>query len=228
MVTTERDLSGALRELVDLRWSCRAFRPEQVPRETVEAMLRTAQQAPSWCNTQPWRVIVTAGEATERFRVALSAHAGATRPSPDVEFPAGYEGVAAERRRDTARLLYEAVGVEWGDRAASAVQTHRNFELFDAPHVAVITTESSQRTYGAVDCGVYLGHLLLAASSLGLATVAQAAIAGYSPFVRDHFEIPEGQHVLAGVSFGFPDLEHPANGFRTKRAGLQETVRWED
>jgi nitroreductase len=34
--------------------------------------------------------------------------------------------------------------------------------------------------------------------------------------------------VLVGISFGYPDLEHPANGYRTARAPLSEVVTWAD
>lgn len=32
--------------------------------------------------------------------------------------------------------------------------------------------------------------------------------------------------ILAGISFGYADSEHPANGYRTARAPLSEVVTW--
>ena len=220
----------ALEELLAARWSCRAFRPDPVPRRTVERMLDMAQRSPSWCNTQPWQVIVTSGRATARFREGLRAHAvdPATVAEPDLPFPPSYEGVHQQRRREVGWMLYDAVGVPRGDRAASARQALRNFELFDAPHVAIVTTDARLGVYGAVDSGLYIGSLLLAAQSLGIATIAQAALATYSPFVRSHFGIPDDRLVLAGVSFGYADLDHPANAFRAPRAGLAEIATWVD
>jgi len=77
-----------------------------------------------------------------------------------------------------------------------------------------------------VDCGAYVSNFMLAAQSLGVATIAQAALAGYSPFIRAHFGIPEDQRIVCGISFGYADLEHPANGFRTTRAPIGDVVRW--
>jgi nitroreductase len=102
----------------------------------------------------------------------------------------------------------------------------RNFELFDAPHVAIITTEDDLGVYGAVDCGLYISTFLLAAHSLGLATAPQAALASYSSFIHDHFDIPEHRRVVAGISFGRPDLDHPTNSFRTTREHLDRAVTW--
>ncbi|MET9249627.1 nitroreductase family protein [Nonomuraea sp. NPDC003709] len=102
----------------------------------------------------------------------------------------------------------------------------KNFELFGAPHVAVIAVDTSQGTYGVLDTGVYVGNFLLAAESLGLGAIPQAALATYSLFVRDFFAIPEDRSVLLGISFGKPDRDHPANSYRTRRASLTEAVRW--
>ena len=80
--------------------------------------------------------------------------------------------------------------------------------------------------YGAVDCGAYVGNFMLTARSLGVATIAQAALAEYSGFIREHFGIGQDRQVVCGISFGFADLGHPANGFRTSRAAVDDVVRW--
>ena len=222
------DRSLMLEQLLSERWSCRAFEDREVPRAVIERLLTLAQRSASWCNTQPWQVIVTAGGGTERFRSALTAHVreGGQDVDPDFGQPGEYHGVYRQRRRTTGWQLYGAVGVQRGDRAASAEQSFQNFRLFGAPHVAIITTDASQGAYGAVDAGAYLGTFLLAACSLGIATIAQAALAMYSPFIREYFSIPGDRKVLAGISFGYPDLDHPANNYRTARASLAEVVTW--
>jgi nitroreductase len=111
---------------------------------------------------------------------------------------------------------------------ASAVQALKNFRLFDAPHMLLITSERDLGTYGAVDCGVYLSTLLLAAQSLGIACIPQAALASYAPFMRRHFDIPENRMIVAGVSFGYADAADPSNAFRSRRAAVEEVVTWVD
>ena len=64
----------ALARTLDARWTCRQFLPDQVPQPTIERLLAVAQRTPSWCNTQPWQVVVTGGTATDRFRKALLEH----------------------------------------------------------------------------------------------------------------------------------------------------------
>lgn len=214
----------ALSRILDERYTCRQFRTDPVPRERIETLLRMAQRTPSWCNTQPWHAVVTESAATDRFRKELLDHIRTAAPAPDLAFPGSYDGVYRDRRRECGKQLYASVGIEKGDNAGSMRQMMRNFELFDAPHIAVITTEAELGIYGAVDCGLYINTFLLAAQSLGLGAAPQAALASYSPFLRNHFGIPEHRQVVAGISFGYPDAEHPVNSFRTHRADLDQAV----
>lgn len=221
------DRYTALQSLLDERYTCRAFRPDAVDRDTIESILRLAQRTPSWCNTQPWQLVVTADPAaTDRFRKALLDHIEGTPAQTDIPFPAAYHGVYRDRRRECGGALYQAVGVQRGDHAGSLRQMLRNFELFDAPHVAVLTTEADLGAYGAVDCGLYLTSFLLGAQSLGVATAPQAALATYSPFLHEYFGIPAQRQVVAGISFGYPDAGHASNSFRTTRAELDQVVTW--
>lgn len=213
-------------QLLAQRYSCRGFLPHPVPHETIERLLALAQLSASWCNAQPWQVIVTEGAGTERFRQALYAHAEGDHHggAGDFAFPARYEGVYQRRRRETAWQLFQAVGVEFGDRVASRRQSLQNFRLFGAPHVMIITTERDLGVYGAVDCGIYVGSILTVAQSLGLATIAQAALAGQSAFVKRFFGLPEHRRVVCAISFGYEDPQHAANQFRTTRAPQDEVA----
>ncbi|MCU1641074.1 MAG: nitroreductase [Nocardia sp.] len=222
----QTDRYAALQSLLDDRYTCRAFSPEPVPRATIEQVLTLAQRTPSWCNTQPWQLAITEGDSTDRFRKALLAHINGTPAQSDLPFPAAYNGIFRDRRRECGAALYTAVGVARGDHEGTMRQMVRNFELFDAPHVAILTTEADLGVYGAVDCGLYLTSFLLAAQSLGVATAPQAALASYSPFLHDHFAIPEHRQVIAGISFGYPDPDHAVNGFRTTRTDLDNVVTW--
>lgn len=217
-----------LEALLNERYSCRGYLPAPVPQETQERILALAQRTASWCNSQPWQLHITRGEATAKFRQALLNQVGKQASEPDFPFPARYTGMYQDRRRECGFQLYESVGVARGDRAASQVQALRNFEFFDAPHVAIVTTPDDLGVYGAVDCGAYVSNFMLAARSLGVAAIAQAALANYSGFIRDYFGMAPDRRVVCGISFGYADTDHPANQFRTRRAALPEVANWVD
>lgn len=226
--------ADVLADILLQRFSCRGYHPDPVPHATIAAMLELAQNAASWCNSQPWHVHVTEGAATERLRDAMFGRASADMAAgqmgcePDLPFPDNYTGVYKERQREVGWQLYEAVGVTYGDRVGSAKQMLENFRLFGAPHALVITTEKSIGTYGVLDCGSFVGTLLLAAQSLGVGMIPQAAFANYSPLLREFFDISDDRSIVCGASFGWPDLDHPANSFRSRRAELTDAVTWLD
>jgi nitroreductase len=217
-----------LESLLRARYSCRGFLPRPVERAVIERVLEIAQRTPSWCNSQPWQVHLTSGAATERFRAALLAAASSGPPTPDYPFPREYRGVYLERRRECGFQLYDSVGIRRGDREASARQGLENFRLFGAPHALIVTTDEALGVYGVLDCGAWVNNFMLAARSLGVASIAQAALASRPALVREFFGIGEDRRVVCGISFGYEDPQHPANQFRTRRASKEEVATWLD
>ena len=180
------ELETALRS----RFSARKFRPDPIPDDTLERILDLAQQTPSWCNCQPWQLVITGGPATDRFREAIYAHAkSGARPNPDFPYPSAYEGVYRDRRKVCGVQLYQALGIGKDDRAAAAEQALENFRLFGAPHVAILTTDEKLGVYGMLDCGLYAQSFMLAARDSGVDTIAQAALASYPDLIRAHFSL---------------------------------------
>lgn len=226
MATTITPAFETFSGLLHTRYSCRAFQPEALPRATIERILATAQRTASWCNAQPWQLYIASGATLERLRAALQTHITAAAPTPDLPWPREYRGVYQERRRECGWGLYAALGIAKGDREASARQAAENFTMFGAPHVAIVTSDEALGTYGAVDCGAYVGNFLLAAHSLGVGAIAQAALASHAGVLHDVLGIGAERSIVCGISFGLADPEHPANQFRTTRADPAGAVAW--
>jgi len=212
--------------LLQERHSCRGFLPTPVARPVIERILSMAQRAASWCNAQPWEVHVLSAAATESARSGLLEIVGRTAASPDWAFPSQYLGASKQRRRECGLQLYEAVGVTRADPEGAERQRLENFRFFNAPHVTIITADRALGTYAGVDCGAFISTFMLAARSLGVATIAQAALASYADFWRDRLGLRDDRVVVCGISLGYEDSAHPANGFRTTRAAIDEVAFW--
>jgi nitroreductase len=214
-----------LERLAFRRHSTRAFLPEPVPDELLDRMFRTAQRTPSWCGTQPWEVLLLSGEANRRFGVALTAYAEGDPPEMfHFDPPEEYTGIYRDRRRATGFALYDSVGVEKSDLEGRRRLLLNNFSAFGAPHIAIITSDSTLGTYGAIDCGAYVNSLTLVAESLGIATVVQASTVMYASFIHDYLGLPENRKLVCGIGFGWEDRENPINGFRTEREDVSNVV----
>lgn len=214
-----------LNEILEQRWSCRAFDAEPVEQSVLAEVFTLAQRTPSWCNTQPWQVHLLSGDAREALSKALvesvlSGSGGSDYPLPD------YVGIADDRRKVAGFGLYAALDIARDDKLARGAQMLKNFEFFGAPHVAVISAPTPLGTYAAIDCGLFVQSFLLAAQSRGVATVAQAALAQKSDFLRGWLGLAEDRSIVCGISFGYADPDHPANSFRADRADLDELARF--
>jgi nitroreductase len=67
---------------------------------------------------------------------------------------------------------------------------------------------------------------MLAAQNLGVASIAQAALASYPDFIRGHFGLPRTRKFICGISLGYADSAHPVNAYRTARASEAESTTW--
>jgi nitroreductase len=221
--------SRNLELLLRRRHSCRAFLVQPVAREVITGILDIAQLTASWCNAQPWQLHIASGSSLARFSEALLSASADEQPArPDMPFPGEYPGVYLERRRDCGWRLYDSVGVAKGDRAAAAKQGRENFRMFGAPHVAIVSTPAAMGVYGAIDCGAYVSNFMLAAESVGVASIAQAALASFPDLARRYLAMPPDRAIVCGISFGYEDASPPANAFRVGRASTSDTVVWVD
>lgn len=214
-----------LSQLLRDRKSVRAFAPEPLDRAELEALFADAQRAPSWCNIQPWRVQVTGGSLTREISAALLAAAKSGAPGPEVPFPPEYPEPYQARRRACGGALYGAMGIERGDRAGRVAAWLRNYELFDAPHLAVVSRDRTLGEYATLDVGVWLGFLFAAAAARGLAMCAMASVAAYPAALRSHLDIPEREQILFGVALGRA-VDAAANRCRTEREDARDWVRF--
>ncbi len=218
----------SLEDAVSARRSIRAFKSTPVPRDLIEHILTVARMAPSNCNAQPWVVHVVSGQTLETLRDRLVAAARSGTVTPDVPLTSTYKGVYRERRIGAAKALFEATGVGRDDMEARTRSFLRNFEMFDAPHALFLFMPGYQGLREAADVGMYAQTLMLALAAHGLGSCAQGALSHQMGVVRELLEIDDELICLFGISFGYPDHDHPSDAARTDRAALAENVRFYD
>ncbi|MDN3638870.1 nitroreductase [Simiduia curdlanivorans] len=206
------------------RHSVRAFTPELVEHGLIKAIFTAAQQAPSNCNSQPWRVWLVRGEACERLRQQLvtAVSQGEIYPQ-DFTSVENFSGLYRERQIDCARALYDAMGIERTDKPARLDAMLRNYAFFDAPQVLFIGMNKAFGYNNALDVGIYVQSLVLAMHAAGLGACVQGALAHHAPLVRQFVNMPDDVGLLTGISFGYP-APTPANSARTTRANFDEVV----
>ena len=225
------------------RRSIRDFRDEPVPAPLLDEILSDALSAPSWSNTQPFRIGVASGEVRDSISAALCsnydramrlrrgsllsrARLAASRlrmPPGDYRVPLEYPPELQERRRATGHGLYEVLGIERSDRAGRDLQMRRNFEFFGAPTALFVFTHEGLGEYSVLDAGAMLQTLMLAAHVRGLGTCAQGALALWSGPVREAFVVPEHYRLLCGVAIGYAS-DAPVNAYAPRRRQVDDVL----
>lgn len=215
---------SSLEEAVLGRRSSRAFdRDRPVPMAVLREVFELARHAPSNCNAQPWRVYVVTGEAREALQLRL-LEAERSGAAPDEDPTPAFRGVYRELQVACAVNYFARLGIERHDHAARAEVNLRNFEFFDAPHVAILCMDASFGVGVALDLGAYLQTLLLGLTSRGIGSCAQASLRRHATLIKHELNIPEELRVLCGVSFGYELPDAPANRVRQTRASIDEHV----
>ena len=204
------------------RYSVRAFRPDPVPDEIIREIFDVARLAPSNSNTQPWHVAVVSGAARDELeRRFLEAMGGGVAPNPT--WPSGGVGLHDEykqRQIDCAKGYYEVMDIEYDDRRARRDLLLNNWRFFGAPHAAFFSMPETMHRANAVDMGIFLQSVMLLMAERGIGSCPQGALAAYPNMVRDVADVPEGNALLCGLSFGYEDPDGRANGVRMDRAPL--------
>lgn len=213
------DVLDALRA----RRSIRAFKPDPVSRETLEAILGDAALAPSGTNIQPWKVHVVAGEVRARLEREVLAHRETDPPDVKAEFPrtGGRKEPYVTRSRTLGKAMYGLIGIPKGDQGANWAQWGRNYKFFDAPVGLIFTIDKELDRMSYADCGMFMQSIMLAAKARGLDTCAQGAWNNYWSVTRRVLNVPEDDYIIAGMSLGYADETAPVNTLVAHREPLE-------
>jgi nitroreductase len=214
------DLIKAIQE----RKSIRAFKPDPIPREKIEEILRLTICAPSAINLQPWEFIVLTGEERERLSRRLikayrekqiSCGPDAVKPLPKTF------GKRGAKTLEAMNPFFKEMGVQ-----SDQFINEGSCRFYGAPVVVLICLDDSFSKARLVDIGAALGYLVLAAHELGMGTCPIGLILAYEDEIKDLLNIPENKNVAIGVALGYPDWESPINRFKSFREDLDKFIKW--
>jgi nitroreductase len=176
----------AFRDGLATRRTVRAFSPDPVPREVIEAAIATAASAPSGANRQPWHFVAVGDPALKRQ----------IREAAEQEERAFYAGRAPD---------------DWLDALAPLGTDADKPFLETAPWLIVVFQETSgvgptgekvKNYYVPESVGIASGFLLAALHQAGLATLTHTP----SPmgFLRDLLGRPANERAVMVVVAGLP------------------------
>ena len=153
-LATDPELS--LIDAIYARRSVRGYLDREVPREVLDRIFEIAQQSPSNCNVQPWKVARRDRRAQGPPADQMVANtASRVPPNPDYEYRGDFVDEYRKRQVECAVALYSNMGIERGDKDGRMRAVLRNFEFFDAPYIAFIGMDQKFGTTVAIDVGMW-------------------------------------------------------------------------
>jgi nitroreductase len=214
------DLLKAINE----RKSTRAFKPDPIPKEKLEEILRLSIHAPSAINLQPWEFIVVTGEEKERLsrRLIKAYHEKQIACSPGnvKPLPKTY-GKRGAKTLALMKPFFEEMGVD-----PDQYINEGSCNFYGAPVAILLCLDDSFPNASMVDIGIALGYLVLTAHEFGLGTCPIGLITAYEDEIKDLLNIQENKNVVIGLALGYPDWNIPINRFKSQRDNLEKFVRW--
>lgn len=208
-----------VREALKTRRSCRAFKLEQVDRNTLLAILDDSLCTPSWSNTQPWEIFVAGGELLKEINKAyLENHRNNVPQVPDISRPKGWPEVINERRKE----LFSGISFAAGEAAKQFGELNQKF--FNAPAVIYLCIDKSLTTWSVFDLGALSQSILLSATERGLATIPAVTLVDYPEVLHNKLDIPDNFSIVIGIAIGYEDKQHPINRFKSIRRTISDVV----
>lgn len=213
-------------DVVRGRRSARSFLPDPVPDHLLQAVLEDARHTPSNANVQPWVVHIASGAARDRLSQAMLAAADAGQMTLD--FPFSYDdlyGRYRERQEAQGAGYFQAAGVARDAAEQRRFAIRRNLEFFGAPHVCLLfmaPVYDSVRVAG--DVGMFGQTFLLSLAAHGLAGVPQTLLSFFADTARGVLGVDPALKLLFGISFGYPEPDHPVNAYPLTKAPIDEIV----
>ncbi len=206
------------------RKSIRAFKPDLIPKDKIEALMSLALHAPSAINLQPWEFVVVVGEERERLsrRLMKAYREKKISCGPDAVKPLPKSfGKRGAKTLEAMNPFFKEMGVE-----SDQFINEGSCNFYGAPVAIIICLDDSFSKARFVDIGILLGYFLLVAHQFGLATCPIGLITAYEDEIKDALNIPENKRVVIGIALGYPDDESPINRFKSHRESLDKFVRW--
>ena len=223
----KRDEESAmdLVKVIKERRSTRAYKPDPIPKERIEDILRLTIHAPSAINLQPWEFIVVTGEEKERLTRRLikayqekqiACSPGNVKPLPKTYGKRGAKTLAL------MKPFFEEMGIADIDQFIN----EGSCRFYGAPVAILFCLDDSFPKARMVDVGLALGYFALTAHEFGLGTCPIGLINAYEDEIKDLLNIPENKNVVIGLALGYPDWNVPINRFKSPRDDLEKFVRW--
>ncbi|MCX8126295.1 MAG: nitroreductase, partial [Dehalococcoidia bacterium] len=183
------------------RKSIRAFEPRPVPEQLLREVLQVAIRAPSSGNSQPWDIVVVAGEIlrrigdenVRRFRAGMEIKGKSLWTESHEIFRQRHMALGVE--------LYRLMGIGKEDRDKRRQWQEQGLRYFGAPAALFLCVERSlDALLAGFNLGLLAQSICLSALSYGLGTCIELQGVAYPEVISQYAGIPDSKMIVVSIA----------------------------
>lgn len=205
-------------KIVNNRVSIRNFKNTEVSRDILKDIVNDAQKAPSWANSQPWKVYIAVGDTMNSIK---KEHL-----EKSINGIKGNSDLAVKDIKKWGDLpwsnMKEWLGKVETDPTMTSFADH-NANLWNAPSIAYITIPSSAPVWSIYDAGSFAQTLMLSATSHGIDSMVAYENVKYPDEIRKYLSVPDNETIVAGIALGYRS-DDKINSFTNNRISTNKIL----
>lgn len=206
------------------RRTIRNFKDKPIKIELLKQVISDAQRAPSYENSQPWKLYIATGKSLENIRLAHQDEIKSKQRSynevPSPQDWNSFSKLNVNKYYNEMKSILDTTGVE------NLFST--NAALFKAPVIIYITMPKESTHYSSFDVGAFSFGVLLSAMHHGLGAVPAFETIRFPNEIRNQFEIPEDESILIGIAIGYPSCNGSLDKLVMSRANVDQIIQYKN
>ncbi|MDF7637293.1 nitroreductase [Leuconostocaceae bacterium ESL0958] len=214
------ELSTILNERHSARW----FKEDQIDRSKIEAIVKAAQHAPSWINSQTPKAVVAMGTTLKQIRAEHASlnHDEQTPSAPYLPYKPVPEWDARSQKNMKGWFASRAavLGDDWSAKLGQAGDA-----LYNAQAVVYFILPKDFSQWSLIDLGSFMENMILAAHDEGLASIPAYQYVLYPDHLAKHLGLADDEVAVMGLGLGYRDDQAAVNESQSTRAATDEILR---
>lgn len=208
------------------RHATRRFTDQPVTKTDIEAIVRLAQEAPTWVDSQSQRVYVATGQTLAHIKTTFYDQVLTDAPA-NSDLPVGHRSqwsaVAQQNMQDWRAGLAKTLGPDF-----QQTMDHEAADLYHAQAIVFLALTKGYAPWALYDLGAFGQSLMLAAQERGIDSMPAYQFIKYPQVIREALPVDTNEDLILGIGLGYRDETAAVNQIQAQRLPLDQIMTIRD
>lgn len=211
-------------EVLNDRHSTRKFNDKKIDEDVLKEIVLDAQKAPSWANSQSWKVIIATGNTLNEIKKNHLKLSNQGIP--------GNSDLETAHRTEWADNARKNIG-DWNadffnhlskNDLSQADYSDVQSNLFYASALVYLVVSEPVNDWEIFDLGAFSQTLMLSATNRGIQSIPAYELVRYPDETRELLSLESSEKLLMGVALGYEKVDK-INDFRADRVNADGILK---